>query len=319
MEKHQFETAVAFFVFNRPGTTKIVFDEIRKIKPKKLFVIADGPRNDKPGEIEKCIETRKIIDTIDWDCEIHKNYSEENLGCKIRISSGISWVFGYVEEAIILEDDCVPDLSFFPFCETLLKKYSDDKRIMMISGSNLLFDSDIVNESYYFSQYYPIWGWATWKRAWKLYDIKMSKWPEFKRDKILGSIYSNRLFIHYIERILDDVFADKDDTWDAQWFFSCLVQRGLCISPAKNLIKNIGVKGTRPQQKKLLGCKIYSVNLNIVQDPDIFEINPHYQDFELKALLRMADYSYLKYFIVKLLKIMHIFGPVEKLYLKHKS
>ena len=171
--KKQLNTPVVFIIFNRPDTTQKVFDEIKKVKPKKLFVISDGPR--KPSEEKLCVETRKIIDGVDWECEVLKNYSDKNLGLKERISSGLNWVFNNTEEAIILEDDCVPDQSFFKFCEEMLDRYRGNKNIMMIGGSNPLKDFEIEN-AYTFSKYYQIWGWATWKRAWDKYDIDMKGW-----------------------------------------------------------------------------------------------------------------------------------------------
>jgi len=318
MDESQFNTAIAFFIFNRPETTQLVFDEIKKIKPKKLFIIADGPRNYVQGEYEKCMGARAIIDTVDWTCDVLKNFSETNLGCKVRISSGISWVFEHVEEAIILEDDCVPDPSFFPFCQIMLKQYSDDKRIMMISGSNFVFENEFFKDTYYFSQYFPIWGWATWKRAWEKYDIDMVKWPEFKKEKVLDAIFPNKLFVHYFERIFDDVYGGRDDTWDAQWVFTCLTEGGLCIMPSKNLVSNIGISGTRVQMEKLIGKQRFSLDLARIKDPDFFLVNPTIQEYEMKKLLEMARYSYLKYYATKILKKLKLFDFVEKIYLDKK-
>ena len=151
-------TPVAFIIFNRPDTTKRVFAEIAKARPPKLLVIADGPRADHPADVEKCAAVRAIIDGVDWDCEVLKNYSDVNLGCKRRVSSGLDWVFDTVEEAIILEDDCLPHPTFFRFCEEMLEKYRDDKRIAMISGDNLQFGRKRTGYSYYFSRYPHIWG-----------------------------------------------------------------------------------------------------------------------------------------------------------------
>ena len=117
MKNWQLNTPVAFLIFNRPHTTQRVFAEIAKARPPKLLVVADGPRNDRPGEAELCAQTRAIIDQVDWDCEVLTHYADKNMGCKKRIASGIDWVFTQVEEAIILEDDCLPEASFFQFCE----------------------------------------------------------------------------------------------------------------------------------------------------------------------------------------------------------
>lgn len=161
MPEFQLTTPVAFIIFNRPDTTEKVFAEIAKAKPPKLLVIGDGPRVSRQGEAEKVAAARSIIQCVDWDCEVQTNFSDVNLGCKRRVSSGIDWVFEQVEEAIILEDDCLPDPTFFRFCEELLARYRHDQRIGMISGDNFQFGSRRNDDSYYFSKYVHIWGWAT--------------------------------------------------------------------------------------------------------------------------------------------------------------
>jgi hypothetical protein len=158
-------TPIAFFIFNRPDTTARVFEAIRQAQPSKLLVVADGPRSTRPGEAEKCAATRAIIDQVDWECEVLTNYSDVNLGCRHRVSSGLDWVFEQVEEAIILEDDCLPHPTFFRFCEELLEWYRHDHRIVAISGDNFQNGHQSGEFSYYFSRYVHIWGWATWRRG----------------------------------------------------------------------------------------------------------------------------------------------------------
>ena len=237
---NNFNTPILFVIFNRPDTTQIVFNEIKKIKPKQLFVTADGPRENKPDETERCIKSREIINQIDWNCEVHKNYSETNLGCKVAVSSGITWFFDNIEEGIILEDDCVPDQSFFKFCEELLEYYKDDQRIMHIGGSNFQFGKKRGDGDYYFSKVNHIWGWATWKRAWKHYDVKIKSLDKFiENNYIKGVFNSNNIEKRWI-RILTKVKNNKIDTWDYQWTYSMWSQDGLAILPNKNLVKNIG-------------------------------------------------------------------------------
>ncbi|MEW6491011.1 MAG: glycosyltransferase family 2 protein, partial [Cyanobacteriota bacterium] len=163
------KTPVVFIIFNRPDTTQKVFEAIRQAHPPLLFVIADGPRPNKPGEDQKCAATRAIIDQVDWDCEVLTNYSEINLGCERRVSSGLNWVFDTVEEAIILEDDCLPHPTFFSFCEELLDYYRNDQRVMVITGQNVQFGRKRTDYTYYFSRYNHCWGWASWRRAWRSY------------------------------------------------------------------------------------------------------------------------------------------------------
>ena len=168
---------VAFLIFNRPELTRKVFASIAQARPSKLLVVADGPREDVSDDEENCSEARATIDRIDWDCEVLTNYSSVNMGCRARISTGLEWVFKNVEEAIILEDDCIPHPTFFRFCKELLARYRDDQRVMMISGNNFQMGRKWTPCSYYFSRFFHCWGWATWRRAWKHYDIDMGLWP----------------------------------------------------------------------------------------------------------------------------------------------
>ena len=240
MDEFPLKTPVAFIIFKRPDTTEKVFEAIRQAKPPKLLVIADGARPDIPGEAEKCAATRKIIDRVDWDCEVLKNYADVNMGCKQRVSSGLDWVFDNVEEAIILEDDCLPHPTFFRFCEELLEKYRDDKRIMTIGGTNLLIEWKSDTQSYFFSNYFHCWGWATWKRVWRNYDVDMKSWlnPEVKK-KVENTIADSRQYLNR-EILLDKAYAGEIDSWDYQFFFTCLAHSGLSIRPSVNLISNIG-------------------------------------------------------------------------------
>lgn len=234
------KTPVAFLIFNRPETTERVFREIAKAKPRKLLVVADGARPDRAGEAEKCVSTRAIIERVDWDCEVLKNYSNVNLGCKRRVSSGLDWIFETVEEAIVLEDDCLPSPSFFPFCEELLNRYREDDRVMQICGSNFLNGWRRNEYSYYFSKYGPIWGWASWRRAWNFYDVEMKLWPEIKERNIYEDFCQNKIEAEHRKKILDMVYDGNIDTWDYQWGFAKFINSGLSITPSVNLISNIG-------------------------------------------------------------------------------
>jgi len=242
MPEFKLSTPVAFIIFNRPDTTERVFTEIAKAKPTKLLVVADGARTDKVGEAEKVAATRAIIDRVDWDCEVLTNYSDVNLGCKHRVSSGIDWVFEQVEEAIILEDDCLPDPTFFRFCHELLEYYRYDQRIGMIKGNNFLFGQQRNNDSYYFSKYCIIWGWATWRDRWiNTYDVKITKWPAILADDWLPDLLGDSKQVAYWRNIFDRTYNNLIDTWDYQWFFTNLVEGRLSITPHVNLISNIGV------------------------------------------------------------------------------
>lgn len=234
------QVPVALFLFKRPEITELVFNRIREVRPKRLLVIADGPRVDHPGEAELCEATRRIIDRVDWPCQVSKQFSAKNLGLNDRLVSGLNWVFSQVEEAIILEDDCLPHPSFFPFCAELLNKYRHDERIMMISGNNFQ-EQRRLHSSYYFSRIFHIWGWATWRRAWNHYDDSMRLWPEFASQGWLGSVTpdanSQRFFHKMFQNHLD---GQHVLSWDYRWNLSCWLQNGLSIMPNVNLVSNVG-------------------------------------------------------------------------------
>ncbi len=231
-------TSVAFLIFNRPNLTEIVFEAIRQVKPRKFLVVADGPRF--PEEVDECKKARSIIEKVDWQCEVLTNFSEVNLGCKRRISSGLAWVFSEVEEAIILEDDCLPAPSFFSYCEALLEYYRYDERIMHISGNNFQNGQTITNYSYFFSKYTFVWGWASWRRAWKHYDVGLKTWPSFRKLDLVSSMCETHHEQKYWSDIFDRVFNNAIDTWDYQWLYACWSQNGLSILPKSNLVSNIG-------------------------------------------------------------------------------
>lgn len=246
------KTPVAFIIFKRPDTTERVFDVIRQVKPSKLLVIADGSRVDRPTEAEKCANTRAIIERVDWDCEVLKNYSETNLGCAKRVSSGLDWVFDKVEEAIILEDDCVPHPTFFRFCEELLDRYRYDNRIVSISGQNVQFGRKRTEYDYYFSRYNHCWGWATWRRAWQHFDFDMKLWSEIQTEGFLGDILGDPQTVKYWTEIFQSAHDGHLDLWACRWTFACWIQSGLSILSNVNLVSNIGFgsEGTNIKTKK---------------------------------------------------------------------
>jgi hypothetical protein len=241
MPHPQLTTPVAFMIFNRPDTTERVFNEIAKAKPTKLLVVGDGARIGRQGEAEKVGATRAIIERVDWDCEVLTNFADANLGCKRRMSSGIDWIFDQVERAIILEDDCMPNVTFFRFCEDLLETYRLDQRVAQISGVNLQFGHRINSDSYYFSRHFHIWGWATWRDRWKAhYDVKMKLWPRIRDGGSLTDLFDSPEEERYWTGVFERTFQGQIDTWDYQWFFACMLQGRLAILPNANLISNIG-------------------------------------------------------------------------------
>lgn len=241
MPDFQLTTPVAFLIFNRTDTTERVFAEIAKARPRKLLVVGDGPRANRSGEAEKVAATRAIIKRVDWDCEVLTNFSTLNLGCKRRVSSGIDWVFEQVEEAIILEDDCLPDPTFFRFCQEMLERYRQDQRIGMISGDNFQFGRRRNGDSYYFSKYVHVWGWATWRDRWAgCYDLTMARWPRIRDEGWLVDMAGNRQEAAFWQEIFERVYHGEIDTWDYQWVFANWVGNRMSIMPAVNLVSNIG-------------------------------------------------------------------------------
>ena len=240
MADWQLRTPVVFIIFNRPETTEKVFEKIRQAQPPLLLVIADGPREDQPNDIQTCKATRAIIERVDWDCKVLKNYSEINLGCGRRPATGLDWVFETVEEAIILEDDCVPHPTFFRFCEELLERYRHDQRIMSISGQNVQFGRKRTEYSYYFSRYNHGWGWATWRRAWQYFDFDMKLWPEVRDSNFLKDILADPDAVKSWNRIFQLTYDKYQNCWDFQFTFACWIQNALSIISPVNLISNVG-------------------------------------------------------------------------------
>ncbi len=259
---------VLFMIFNRPSTTQLVFDEIRKAKPAKLFVAADGPRQGKEGEIEKCQAARDIVKQVDWNCQVKTLFRDKNLGSKIAGTLAINWFFENVEEGIILEDDCLPSQSFFWFCQELLERFRNDSRVMHIAGMTYVEKKNNLNNySYHFVRVGGIWGWATWRRAWKLYDIEMKTWPEAKKENILKNLFAGepRLSSLY-NRWFSEIYGNTGamDCWDYQWTYAKLINNSINIMPAKNLITNIGFGDeschTSDKKNQFAGLKKYELN-----------------------------------------------------------
>lgn len=234
------QTPVALILFNRPDHAQRMLAEVAKVRPAKVLVIADGARENRPGEAEACEQTRRLVDQIDWPCEVLRNYSDRNLGCRRRISSGIDWVFSLFERAIFMEDDCLPHPTFFPFVEQMLERYCDDDRVMAVSGDNFQFGKRYSPYSYYFSAIPHCWGWATWRRAWKHFDVTMKNWPAAEASDFPGDFIPSPKAQKYNRWAMGEVFAGRIDSWAIPWEFACWQRRGLTVLPAVNLVSNVG-------------------------------------------------------------------------------
>jgi hypothetical protein len=277
-ERPKFATPILLLVFNRPETTAKVLESIRSVKPTRLFIAADGPRPSTISEAQKCAEARRVAQMVDWDCEVRTRFRDENLGCGLAVSGGINWFFENVMEGIILEDDCVPAESFYAFCQELLSFYRDDPRVMHISGNSHQHGRRRGTASYYISRYANMWGWATWRRAWKSYDFGLR--PAW----------------------------ELDDTWDTQWQLSIEKSHGLAIVPNVNLVQNIGfgsgathTKG-RERAASLAAAEVafpltHPASLAPDRAADLFTYYAHHRmvpHLRLIWLYRLMDWAYAR-------------------------
>ena len=299
-KQFQLTTPILLLTFNRPNETKKVFEEIKKAKPKQLFISSDGPRNSNEKKIIN--EIRKhLLNNIDWKCNIKTLFRNKNLGCKYAVSGAIDWFFENVEQGIILEDDCLPDQSFFRFCEETLKRYEDNERIMQISGTNIEKVSNI-KESYFFSEPICFWGWATWKRAWKKNDIYIKDWKKYRFSSKYLSLVKNQSLLVKINtwRIFNIVYKGKADCWGYQWVFACNINRGLSVIPKKNLIKNIGFeigKNTTNYDSKEKSLERHELAFPLKHPPKIksnLNYIKNYEKFFMKGVVKRKTKKFLR-------------------------
>lgn len=239
-ESWTLDTPVVIILFNRPEKTRRVFEQIAKVEPGELFVIADGPRAQHPDDEEKCHMAREVIDEVDWDCQVHWDFADENLGVEERVQTGLDWVFENVDEAIILEDDCLPDPSFFPFCQELLGEYREDERIWDVTGTNPLLEWNAERYDYHYSIHGVAWGWATWKRSWERYDPDMERWADPDIRARVRDYLADAQQYRWARRLYERTFRGEETTWDYQWGFAKSINNALSIVPSRNLVSNIG-------------------------------------------------------------------------------
>ena len=230
------DAPVLFIVYRRPDLTARVFEAIAAARPRRLFVAADGPKH--PGEADACAAARQVASAVTWPCELVTDFAAENLGCRRRVSSALDWFFAACEAGIVLEDDCLPAPDFFRFCQELLVRYQDDERVMHISGETYRRRRE-TERSYYFSKYALIWGWASWRRAWRAFDLEMRTWPEVRRASPALALYDTDDERSYWDGTFQQTHEGRLSTWDYSWMYACWTQ-GLSIHPAVNLVRNIG-------------------------------------------------------------------------------
>ncbi|MFC1843565.1 glycosyltransferase family 2 protein [Thermodesulfobacteriota bacterium] len=236
-----FNIPIAYIIFNRPRHTRKTFATIRARRPTKIFIIADGPRLEHPTDTERCREVRKIVENIDWPCEVYRNYANQNLGLKQRVSSGLDWVFRKVEKAIVLEDDCLPHPDFFTFCKLLLDHYETDERVWVITGNNFQDGCKRGEAAYYFSKYTHCWGWATWRKAWQHYQDNFSFWSEWKNSADWHRKTPDQVERKYWSNIFGMVNRGEINSWAYPWMANVWYYGGLTATPNVNLVTNIGL------------------------------------------------------------------------------
>jgi hypothetical protein len=286
MKQAGLSTPVLFLIFKRPEVTRLVFEEIRRARPTSLFVVADGPRKDLPGEADLCEETRAIIN-VDWDCDLRTLFRSTNLGTRQGVSSAVTWFFQNVEEGIVLEDDCLPDPSFFSFAQELLARYRDDPRIMHISGDNFQSGRRRGDASYYFSRYPHCWGWASWRRAWALFNLKMTTFSRFASERQIVKTIKNGASQRYWTRALKLAYEQRVGCWDCAWAYAVISHRGLCAVPNENLVTNIGFgnDATHTREPDSRFACIPTTPMGPIIHPEVVADDDEADNFEVRHVL----------------------------------
>lgn len=244
-------TAIAIFCFNRPSQTKKVFNQIKKIKPNKIFLIMDGPRKKNKLDKINCNKVKKIITSINWNCKVYKNFNKSNEGLKKRFITGLTWVFSKVDKAIILEDDCLPSNDFFYFCDQLLKYYQNSKKVKFITGNCFQKKNMKIKETYYFSKYSHIWGWAAWRSTWKLYNDNEKYWKKYLNSKKFQKVCEDQNERKYWSNMFENIQNGKLKSWAFYMLLSLWKNNLLTATPSINLVENVGFNAFGTNTKKL--------------------------------------------------------------------
>lgn len=282
------KTPILLTIFNRIETTEKVFEAIKKVKPEKLYIAADGPRPNVETDILQCEETRKITESVDWPCQIFTLFKDGNLGVNYACTTALDWFFEHEEEGIILEDDCVPNADFFTFCANLLEKYRHDPRIMHIGGSNLQFGNQRGNASYYFSSIPTVWGWASWRRVWENYDPDMPKFEKFEQENQTINLFPEKRIADWVNVKMRDVYEKKIIAWDYPLVFHIAINNGLCIVPNVNLVTNIGFnhpyKNNENNLQALANIPTQNIKVPLIH-PKFFIPHKHADFFQLSLVI----------------------------------
>lgn len=313
-----FQVPILLISFNRADNSRRVLEQIRKVRPKELYLAFDGPRKTVPEDAEKCKECRKIVKEVDWECNIHTLLREENVGCGFGPSGAITWAFETAKELIILEDDCLPSLSFFSFCEELLERYRNDKRVWIISGLSIHPETSFFGEyDYLFSHYAHTWGWATWSDRWGEFDMHMKDAPIFINQKIAYDVFEShqtaKRFTRRFQKVYDNIEQEVKHSWDTQWDYARIKNSSSDIVPKINLITNIGdADGTHTSKGSSASRLLVGEFSDPIRHPKFVVRNKrydiyHYQHYIHPSFIRQlmrcfVDFAYFKYMIQVLLK-----------------
>ncbi len=303
------KTPLLLIVFNRPEATKRVFEEIRKAQPEKLFISADGPRENRPDDIEKCKNVREVVSHIDWPCEVKTLFQEKNLGCKIGATTGITWFFNNVPEGIVLEDDCLPDPSFFSFCTELLERFRDNESISMISGCNENQSTDSPY-SYIYSKYGHLWGWASWRRVWEQYDVTMKVWASGENRRAIKKAMNDNQMWNSRAWSYMETFNGRKDTWDFQWEAHRLLHRQYAVIPTKNMIENLGFGKDAThttQTNSYLIMPRQQMQFPLKHNPEITPSDAYDRTLRPKVPARNLHIQFIRTHIKKILKKTPVF------------
>ncbi|MCC5846414.1 MAG: glycosyltransferase family 2 protein [Verrucomicrobia bacterium] len=292
------ETPVVVIFFNRPEVLQVLVNRLAEVQPRKLYLVCDGPRADRPEEPAKVKACQDLFDPLPWTCEIHKNYSVTNLGCRNRVVSGLNWVFEHEEQAIILEDDCVPNASFFQFCTQLLSKYKYESRVNSIAGTNVFGQNDNSSSSYFFSRYNNCWGWATWRRSWNEFEEVNNEPAKYINTSEFKSLFQKKIHYLYWKKIYQLFLKGKINSWAYLWKLSCWVNNGLVIYPSSNLVRNIG---DDESATRTAGYKYTNLETNEISFP---LKDPLYLTPNIRFDLDLEKYIYSKSFFVRLCWIL---------------
>ena len=290
---------VLFLIYNRPETTREVFNTIKQYRPLELYIASDGPNENKFDDKKWVSNTIRITSEIGWKCRVKRLHRNKHLGCKKAVSGAINWFFDNIERGIVLEDDTLPEKSFFDFAQAMLSKYGNDEKIMHIGGNNFQPRKNKIPGGYYFSKYAHVWGWASWRRAWKYYSADLDGWEKKENQKKIAEHSTSFWEKHYWEAIFNAVYQGKIDTWDYQWLYSIWKKGGVSICPGVNLVRNIGFGKNATHTKKINDLiDIDSQKIQFpLKSPPRYVLKNIYDEYTTKNIFKASPKTvlYLKY------------------------